>query len=324
MRQLLAKIGYLAGMLWLISVISFLAIHAAPHSFFSAGELNPNMTPQALEHLARIYGLDKPLWEQYLSWMVALLTFDFGLSFVTGKKVIVEIQERIGITLFLNTLTLFATFALALWLGIKAALSPNSTTDKRIKTLSLISFAMPSFYLAIVLILLFGVYLEWTPIAGLHSIDIDANNPWLYYIDMAWHLLLPLSVMIFVSIGSMTLYVRSLAIDIAKSDYLFLAKARNLPPQKIIRFYIIPNLLPPIVTLLGLSLPALIGGSVILEKIFAIDGMGNLFFTSAMSRDYPVIMGILIITAFLTLLGNMLSDMVLMRLNPFFKQSKQR
>lgn len=116
------------------------------------------------------------------------------------------------------------------------------------------------------------------------------------------------------------MYVRSLTVDILKSDYIFFAKARGIDGYPLLRYYILPNLSPPIVTMLGLSLPGLIGGSVILESIFSINGMGLLFYQSAMSRDYPVIMGILIISAFLTLVGNIVADLVLLKLNPHFKR----
>jgi len=127
-------------------------------------------------------------------------------------------------------------------------------------------------------------------------------------------------VMVFVGVGSLVLYIRSLTLEILKSDYIYFARARGIEEGKIIRHYILPNLLPPIVTMLGLSLPGLIGGSVILESIFGIEGMGQLFYLSAMSRDYPVIMGILMMSAFLTLIGNQIADAVLLKLNPFVKR----
>ncbi|RKX96912.1 MAG: ABC transporter permease, partial [Spirochaetes bacterium] len=127
-------------------------------------------------------------------------------------------------------------------------------------------------------------------------------------------------VMIFVGLGSMIIYVRSLTLEILKSDYYYFALSRGLNQAKLLRYYILPNLLPPIVTLLGLSLPGLIGGSVILEYIFGIEGMGQLFFMSALSRDYPIIMGTLMITSFLTLLGNMIADLILLKLNPYMKR----
>ncbi|PHR56345.1 MAG: peptide ABC transporter permease [Arcobacter sp.] len=318
MKLFLKKILYLAFMLFLISLISFGAIHAAPNSFFSAGELNPNMTPEVLEHLKAVYGLDKPLHIQYLDWMINLLSLDFGVSFVSGQNVIDMVKDRIGVTLIMNITSMILVFIISIYLGIKAAMNADKWSDILIKQLSLFSFSMPSFYLALLLILVFSVKLEWFPIAGLHS--IESKEGFAEYIDMAWHLFLPIFVMVFVSLGSMIIYVRSLVTEILKSDYYFFAKARGLGDKELLRYFILPNLMPPIITLLGLSLPGLIGGSVILEAIFGIEGMGQLFYMSALSRDYPVIMGILMVTAFLTLLGNMFSDIILLKLNPYFKR----
>jgi len=318
MKLFMKKIGYIAFMLFLISLISFGAIHAAPNSFFSAGELNPNMTPEVLEHLKAIYGLDKPLHIQYLDWMINLLSLEFGVSFVSGQNVIDMVKDRIGITLIMNIISIIFVFVISIYLGIKAATHSDKMSDTFIKQFSLVSFSMPSFYMALLMVLVFSVKLEWFPIAGLHS--IEPKTGFEYYSDMAWHLFLPVFVMIFVSLGSMIIYVRSLVTEILKSDYYFFAKARGLSDSRLLRYFILPNLMPPIVTLLGLSLPGLIGGSVILESIFGIQGMGQLFYMSALSRDYPVIMGILMVTAFLTLLGNIVADLILLKLNPYFKR----
>jgi len=302
-------------MLLLISVISFLAIHAAPNSFFGAGELNPNMTKEAIEKLKAVYGLDKSLFEQYIEWVENIVTLNFGISFVSGADVTEEILKRLPITLIMNITALVVVFILSLYLGIKAALSYEQKTDYIIRQISLFSFSMPSFYLALLFILFFSLNLGWFPISGVHS--IEAKEGFSYYLDMAWHLTLPIGVMIFVGLGSMIIYIRSLTLEILKSDYYYFALSRGVSRKELLRFYILPNLLPPIITLLGLSLPGLIGGSVILEAIFGIEGMGQLFFMSALSRDYPIIMGILMITAFLTLLGNMIADLILIRLNPY-------
>lgn len=305
-------------MLLLISIISFLAIHSAPNSFFGAGELNPNMTKEAIEKLKAVYGLDKSLSMQYLDWVKNLLTLNFGISFVSGQDVSAEILKRLPVTLVMNITALIAVFILSLYLGVKSALSYEKKTDYIIRQISLVSFSMPSFYLALLFIIFFALKLEWFPIAGLHS--VEAKEGFANYVDMGWHLVLPVGVMIFVGLGSMIIYIRSLSLEILKSDYYYFALSRGLKEKELLRFYILPNLLPPIITLLGLSLPGLIGGSVILESIFGIEGMGQLFYISALSRDYPIIMGVLIITAFLTLLGNMLADILLLRLNPYMKR----
>lgn len=289
----------------------------APNSFMG-GELNPNMTPETIAQLQSIYGLDKPIAEQYIDWVINLFTLNFGISFVSGMAVSEVVLERLPVTLAMNVAVMFITFVVSLWMGIQAALSYGRVRDTIVSQFSLVSFAMPSYYLALVAMMVLSVTLGWFPIAGMHSLEPPEGVG--YYLDMAWHLSLPIGVMVFVGIGSLTLYVRSLTLEILKSDYIYFARARGIEESSIIRFYILPNLLPPIVTMLGLSLPGLIGGSVILESIFGIEGMGQLFYLSAMSRDYPVIMGILMMGAFLTLIGNQIADAILLKLNPFVKR----
>jgi len=305
-------------MLFIISLISFIAINLAPNSFFASGELNPNITPEAIEELKKIYGLDKPLYIQFFSWVYSILQLDFGISFSSGSTVKDEILSRIPITLTINIISMILVFLISLYLGIKAAMKKESIFDRFTKQLSLLSFSMPSFYLALIIVLIFSVQFELFPIAGLHSVPNDGSLN--YYLDFAWHLVLPIFIIVFGGIGSLILYIRALTIEILKSDYIFFAHARGLDNKKILRYYILPNLYPPVITLLGISLPGVIGGSVILETIFSIDGMGLLFYQSALSHDYPVIMGILIIGAFLTLIGNMIADLVLLKLNPNYNE----
>lgn len=318
MNRVIKKAAYILFMLVLISIISFSAIHAAPNSFFGAGELNPNMTDEAIAALKAVYGLDKPLWQQYIDWVVNIFSLNFGISFVSGQDVSTEILKRLPVTLVMNIIALVAVFVISLYLGIKAALNYEKKSDYIIRQVSLVSFSMPSFYLALLFIIFFSLTLGLFPISGLHSVEPKEGVA--YYLDMAWHLVMPVGVMIFVGLGSMIIYIRSLTLEILKSDYYYFALSRGLGKKELLRYYILPNLLPPIITLLGLSLPGLIGGSVILESIFGIEGMGQLFYMSALSRDYPIIMGTLMITAFLTLLGNMLADLILLKLNPYMNR----
>lgn len=313
----LRKILYVVLMLLLISIISFGAIHLAPNSFFASGELNPNITPESLEQLKKVYGLDKSLPMQFIAWFQAMLRLDFGISFASGKAVRDEILSRLPITLLMNVVSMVLVFVVSLYFGIRSAMKRGSY-DSAIKQFALISYAMPSFYLSLLLVMFLAVYWKIFPISGLHSVDVGTGLK--YYLDMAWHLVLPIFVMVFGGLGSLILYVRSLTLNILKSDYIFFARSRGVEGSALLRHFILPNLSPPLITILGLSLPSLIGGSVILESIFAINGMGLLFYQSALSRDYPVIMGILIISSLLTLLGNMVADLVLSRLNPHFKR----
>ncbi len=318
MKLFIKKVFYLIIMLFIISLISFLAINLAPNSFFASGELNPNITPESIEQLKAVYGLDKPLYVQFFSWVTSIIQLDFGISFASGEMVKNEILSRMPITLILNIVSMVLIFIISLYFGIKSALNKNSFFDKFTGQLSLLSFSMPSFYLALLLVLIFAINFEILPIAGLHSVPNDGSLT--YYLDYAWHLVLPIFIIVFGGIGSLILYIRSLTIEILKSDYIFFAKARGLTQKQILRYYILPNLYPSVITLLGLSLPGIVGGSVVLETIFSIDGMGLLFYQSALSHDYPVIMGILIIGAFLTLIGNMIADLVLLKLNPNYEE----
>ena len=304
-------------MLFIISIISFIAVHLAPNSFFASGELNPNITQESIDQLKAIYNLDKPLYIQFTSWLINILHLDFGISFSTGEQVKIEILNRLPITLILNITTIIFVFFISLYLGITSAMKPNSLIDKATKQLSILSFSLPSFYLALILLFIFSITFELFPLSGVAS--SNELEGFAYIKDLAWHLSLPILVMVFGGIGSLTLYIRSLTIEILKSDYIFFAKSRRLSGYQLLRYFILPNLYPTIITILGLSLPGILGGSVILENIFAIDGMGLLFFQSALSHDYPVIMGILIIGAFLTLLGNILADLILLKANPHTK-----
>jgi peptide/nickel transport system permease protein len=304
-------------MLLAISILSFVVVNAAPNNFFYGGDLNPNMTPENIERLKAVYGLDKSVAERYFAWIGAILRLDFGVSFSSGRLVRDEIIDRLGVTMSISLISMALIFALSLWLGIKAALNGGRVFDRFCKQAALISYAFPSFYLALLLVMILSVWLGWFPIAGLEGAEAKVGV-W-RYADMAWHLALPIAVAVLGGFGSLTLYIRALTIEIDKSDYIFYARARGLKRNKIVRRYVIPNLYPPIVTTLGLSLPGVIGGSVILESVFSINGMGLLFYQSALSRDYPTIMGILIIGAFLTLLGNIIADLVLMKLNPYYR-----
>jgi peptide/nickel transport system permease protein len=292
----------------------------APNTLVSAGGLNPNISAEQIESLKALYGLNEDIYTRYVKWAKSILLLDFGLSFSSGNSVQDEIVSRLPVTILINVISMFLIFVISFYLGIKSAINLNRLTDKVIKQFSLIGYSFASFYLALILIYLLSFKLEIFPISGLHSLNVE-GGVW-YYIDYAWHLVLPIVVLVFGGIGSLTIYIRSLVIDILKNDYIFFAKARGLDTNTILKKFVLPNLLPPIVTMLGLSLPAIIGGSVILEQIFSINGMGLLFYQSALSRDYPVIMGVLIVGSFLTLFGNMLADLILLKINPFFKNER--
>lgn len=320
LKTIFSKLLYAFFMLILISIISFAAVKMAPNSFLAAGELNPNITEESIKTLKEVYGLDKPLVEQYTGWVKNMASLEFGISFSTGKSVKEEILSRLPITLTINLISMLFIFILGISLGVCAAIYSGQKKDKAIIGASLVSFAMPSFYLALLMIMFFSLFLGIFPISGVSSVTKEEAGIIGYYLNISHHLFLPISVIVITAFGSLALYMKSLTSEILKSDYVFFAVSRGVSKARLIRLYILPNLANPIITMLGLSLPGIIGGSVILESIFAINGMGLFFYQSVISRDYPVILGVTMIGAFLTLLGNILADVILAKLNPFIRR----
>jgi peptide/nickel transport system permease protein len=305
-RRLLLTVPLLIG----ISLISFLVIYAAPGGPVEmATDLNPKVTAEARERLAAYYGLDQPVHVQYLRWLGRMATLDFGQSFSRdGRQVSEKIGERIPVTLSINVLSMLLIFLVAVPLGIYSAVRKDSWFD-RISTVAVFTgFAVPTFWLALLLMILFGVRLGWLPISGLVSLEYEslslAGKAW----DRTSHLILPVFVSAFGGLAGLSRYMRSNMLEVIRQDYIAAARAKGLPERKVVFRHAMRNALLPFITILGLSVPGLLGGSVIFESIFAIPGLGQLFYQGVMSRDYPLIMGSLVIGAFLTLIGNLLAD----------------
>jgi peptide/nickel transport system permease protein len=292
-----------------ITLISFAVIHLAPGSPVEVQtEMSLKVSAQAKENLRKLYGLDKPLHVQYVDWLKRFMKLDFGKSFVDDRKVINKIIERIPITLTINILSLILIFTVAIPIGIISATKQYSLFDKLSTVFVFVGFSTPTFWLALLLMILFGVNLGILPISGIQSIDVSEMGPLDRVVDWIKHLIMPVGISAFGGIAGLSRYSRSSMLEVIKQDYIKTATAKGLPESKIIFKHAFRNALMPIVTILGLSVPGLIGGGVIFETIFAIPGMGQLFYSSTMSRDYPTIMGILVIGAILTLFGNLIAD----------------
>ncbi len=300
-----------------ITLITFFVIRLAPgNPTFYEGGFNPKAKPEALKKLERIYGLDKPLWKQYLLWLKRISRLDFGNSFVDGKPVIEKIKERLPVTLLINVLSLALILAFAIPIGIVSAVKKDSLLDKGLTVFVFIGFSMPGYWLALLLMILFGVKLRILPISGLESLNASYLSGWKLFLDRAKHLILPVFISAFGGLAGFSRYMRQSMLEVLNQDYITTARAKGLPERVVILKHGLRNALMPVVTLLGLSVPGLIGGSVIFETIFAIPGMGQLFYEAAMARDYPTIMGILTIGAVLTLLGNLAADISYALIDP--------
>lgn len=315
-----------------ITLISFFIIHLAPGKPTDIlTELNPKITPEAREKLEKYYGLDKPVIVQYGMWLKRVVNLDFGESFSSDRRAVIQkiwdtkkplIERRLFITFMINLISMVIIFVIAIPIGISSAIRRNSLYDK-IATVSVFTgFAIPSFWLALLLMILFGVHLHWLPITQLKSMNYDsfsfAGKAW----DLIKHLILPIFVSAFTGLAADSRFMRGSMLEVIRQDYVTVARAKGLPEKTVVYRHAFRNALLPVITLMGLSVGGLIGGSVIFENIFGIPGMGQLFFMSVMTRDYPMVMCILTIGAALTLLGNLMADIGYMLADPKIRHGK--
>ena len=296
--------------LWGITLVSFFVIHLAPGSPTDMQtSLNPMVSEAFREKLNVLYGLDKPIHIQYWNWLVRLMHFDFGNSLSgDGRLVIDKITERMPLTIGMNVISLILTLLIAIPIGVISAVRQGTWIDKGFTILVFLGFAMPGFWLALLLMLHFGIELGWFPISGLTSLGFDTLSPFEKIIDVARHLTLPIFVGTVGGIAGTSRFLRSSMLEVLRQDYILTARAKGVSANKVIWRHALRNALLPVITMLGLSVPGLIGGSVIIESIFALPGLGQLFYGAVIARDYPLIMGNLVIGAVLTLLGNLLAD----------------
>ncbi|OGP71210.1 MAG: diguanylate cyclase [Deltaproteobacteria bacterium RBG_13_58_19] len=305
------RLLFILPMLLGITLVSFTVIHLAPGTPVEMQTtLNPKASLEAQKRLKELYGLDKPLMVQYWDWLKRLAFLDFGLSFSPDRRPVWDkIKERIGITIGINLMAMFIILAVAIPIGVISAVRPHSWFDRATTLFVFFGFAMPTFWLALLLLMFFGVYLDWLPISGLTSMNFPNFNFWQKIQDLAAHLTLPILVSAFGGLAGMSRYMRGNMLEVIRQDYITTARAKGLAERTVIFKHALRNALLPVITILGLSVPGLIGGSVIFESIFAIPGMGQLFYGAVMARDYPLVMGELVIGALLTLIGNLLADM---------------
>ena len=319
-RRLLGFIPMLIG----ITLVSFIVINLAPGSPMDVmTDLNPDASPELRQRLEEAYGLDEPYHVQYLLWLGRIATGDFGRSLARdGRPVLDKISEALPITLGLNALSLLLVFSLALPIGIYSATHPYSTADRATTVFVFLGFAMPTFWLALLCMLLFGATLGWLPISGLKSLDYDRLDAMGKILDRAAHLVMPVTIAAITSLAGLSRYMRSSMLEVVRQDYITTARAKGLEERVVTYRHAVRNALMPVITILGLSIPGLIGGSVIFETIFAIPGMGRLFFNSVLMRDYPTVMGVLVLGAVLTLFGNLAADLLYAAADPRLRRAK--
>ena len=310
LRYILKRLFFMIPILIGISIICFTVMHLAPGSPTDLQtQMNPRASAELKERLRAMYDLDKPLYQQYWMWVKKVAVLDLGKSFSPDRRPVADkIMERLPITISLNVLSLLLILLIAIPIGVLAAVHKDTLFDKITSVFVFIGFAMPTFWLALLLMILFGIHLAWLPISGIRSLNYEYLPPGMAFWDLLKHLVLPVLLAAFGGLAGLSRYMRANMLEVIRQDYIMTARAKGLSERVVIYKHALRNALLPVITILGLSVPGLIGGSVIFETIFAIPGMGQLFYMAVMSRDYPTVMGILFIGAILTLLGNLIAD----------------
>ncbi|MCR8644533.1 ABC transporter permease [Paenibacillus sp. N1-5-1-14] len=314
LRRILNAIPILLG----ITIISFAIIHLAPGSPLSQYIEDPTITALDKENMIKAYGLDKPLPTQYWEWLTGMLQGDFGISYMKNEPVLKIVIDRLPTTLLLTVTSFIISMLIAIPLGIICALKENSKFDRIVSGISFTGISVPGFWLALILLMVFGVKLGWLPTGGLQSIS-GSTGFW----DRVHHMIMPISVMVFAEVAIWLRYIRSSMLEVIHQDYMRTAKSKGLLPGRILGIHGMRNALVPLATLLGLAVPGFVAGSLILENIFSIPGMGALFRDAAFQRDYPVIFAITTLGAVLTVAGNIFADISYAFLDPRVSLSKQ-
>jgi len=319
-RRLLQAIPLLFGILTLV----FILIHAAPGDP-TAMYLNPSVSPEVIERMREHWGLDQPVHIQYLRWMKSFITGDFGVSLTQNRPVAAILAERIPNTLILSGTALLLIFAIGIAIGIVQAVRQHTALDHVLTLGALFVYSMPSFWLGLMLILIlaYKVYqVDWWPAAlrfpasGMTGIDYDMMTGWGKLADRIHHLVLPSFALGVASAASVARYMRSSMLEVIRQDYIRTARAKGLPEFKVIMKHALKNALLPIVTLLGLYLPFLFSGAVLVEQVFAWPGMGKTIMDAIYQRDYPTVMATTFIFAAMVVVANLIADVIYAVVDP--------
>ncbi|MFQ5671299.1 MAG: ABC transporter permease [Acidobacteriota bacterium] len=306
-RRLLQAVPLLLG----IATITFFIVHLAPGDpmdMYLQPRFQGQANPEVIELIRQKYGLDQPVTVQYLRWLGNLARGDLGESFRYRRPVASLLLERIPFTLQLTVLALIFDALVGIALGVFSAVKQYSLLDRSVTLGSLILYSVPGFWLALMLVLAFSVNLGWFPTSQTRSLDHDLLSIWGKTLDLAWHTVLPVFVLGIASAAGTARYMRSRLLEVLSEEYILAARGRGLRERTVLLNHALRNALIPILTLYGMSLPFLLGGAVLIEKVFAWPGMGLLAVEAIGGRDFPVILATTMMAAVLVVIGNLLAD----------------
>jgi peptide/nickel transport system permease protein len=309
LRRLLLALPSVLG----ISVVLFTVLAIAPGDPFSELALNPNIPPEIRDALRAKFGLDDPIWQRYLRWLMAMLQGDWGFSFISRVNVDTLIMQRVPVTLVVIGSSQILALCIALPVGVYAAVKPYSWFDRIASTLAFIGFSLPTFFTGVLLILLFSIKLDWLPFV--YKADISATG-WRWWWEHVRQAIMPVTVLGLFQAASWMRYVRSSVLDVVRLDYVTTARSKGLGERVVVIKHVVRNALIPVVTLVAMQMPAVFGGAIVTEQIFRIPGIGSLLIDAILRNDTPVIMAVTFVFSCLVIMFNLIADLLYGWLDP--------
>lgn len=304
LRRILSSLAVLAAVL----VLNFILFRIMPGDAVST-IIDPNFSPEAKARLRQLYGLDKPLLQQFFIYMGQMLTFRFGLSFLSQRPVWEEIISRLPSTLILMGSSMFFSAALGIWLGVKAAVSRGKFAEKLVLRLGAVTSSFPGFFVELVLLMLFAHTFKIFPLRGSLSVPPPTGGAALF-IDYARHMALPVVSLTLLGFGGWALYVRNLMVRALGEDFVLMARARGLPENCVVYGHAFRTILPPVLTILLMSVPGLVSGAVITESVFSLHGIGTFLLEAVSASDYPSAGAAFYLLALITVFCNLAADVM--------------
>lgn len=310
LRYLLLRFWQSIVLLFIVSLIGFLVLNLAPGGPLSQYTLTPGMTKEALDRIAEQMGLNRPLPIQYLDWLWNMIQGDWGKSYRDGRPVLQIINGHLFATLLLMGSSTALAVLIGTWIGIRSAIRQGSLFDYITTIAAMVALSIPTFWFGLIAIFTFSLWLGWLPAGNMYTVGNGSVG------DYAIHLIMPSVVLALVNVAVWSRYMRSATLDVMSQDFVRTAKAKGLTPRRVLMKHIVGNALVPMITLAGMQLPTLLGGALVTETVFTWPGMGRLFLDSLGYNDYPVVMGLLMFSAVLVLIGNLAADILVALVDP--------
>lgn len=323
-KYIIKRILLMCLTLFLITLLSYVIIRVAPGDYTTLklgmeGALKSgSISREIIEQEKKLYGLDKPVIEGYASWVTKFINLDFGISRKDGRPVLKRIGEALPITLILNVISMMIIYTISIPLGIVSAVKKDRPFDRVSSLILFILYSLPHFWVGLILLLYMasGEYLNIFPLGGIRSDWAAGAGFFTRFLDFCWHLVLPVITLTYGEFAFLARYARANMLEVISQQYIMTARAKGLSEKKVIFVHAFRNSLIPLITLMATLLPGLLGGTVIVESIFSIPGMGMLAYEAILSRDIPVIMAITTISAVLTLVGILVADLLYSLVDP--------